>query len=107
MVKEVKISLGGKEYLVKQSYRSLLYFEEMTGRGIVTLQQNIKDLLQLFYCMVKANNKIEFTFDEFITLIDNEPESMDAFNKYLVDAKEEEKPEETPVKKKREKVLKS
>jgi hypothetical protein len=105
MLKETQIKIGEKEYLIKKSYRSLLMFEEETGKAITEMQQTLKDLLMLFYCIVKANNKVEMSFLEFVELIDENQESMDKFNKYLVDSMSVlEEPQQ--VKKKRTSRLK-
>lgn len=99
MIKELTIQLGGKQYKIKKTYRSLLLYEEETGKLISEMKQSIKDLLILFYCIIKANNTIDFTFTQFIDMIDNEPQIMDNFNNYLVDSATTIKDE--PVKKKK------
>lgn len=83
-MKEKIIKIGDNEYLIKKSYRSLLEFEEMTGKSVTEIGKTIKDLLIFFFCMLKANNKITFNFIEFLDLIDKYPESVDEFNEYIL-----------------------
>jgi hypothetical protein len=82
----VNIKIPDKDYLIKKNYKSLLLFEQETGRSITELKQNLTDLMLLFYCIVKANNSIEFTYEQFVDLLDERPEAMDEFNKYLIDS---------------------
>lgn len=99
-MKDLVIKIGGVELTVKQSFRSLMQFEEMTGRSVYQMNESLNDIMKLFYCMLSANNRTTFTytFDEFINLIDDNPESIEAFTKYIKgETKEEAK---APVKKK-------
>jgi hypothetical protein len=86
MIKEITIQLAGKQYLIKKTYKSLLLFEEETGAGISEMQKTIKHLLMLLFCIIKANNKVDFNFSQFVDLIDNEPQVIEEFNKYLIDS---------------------
>jgi hypothetical protein len=86
MIKETTIKIGDKDYLIKKSYRSLLEFEEQTGKGINDMKESLKDLFTLFYCIVISNNKTDFTFDDFIDLIDKNQDAMDNFNQFLIDS---------------------
>lgn len=100
MLKETQIEFGGKPYTVKKSYRSLLEFEDRTGRGIVEIKQSLKDLMMLFYCIIISNNKVEFSYNEFVDMVDQNDGTMDKFNKFLLESSVEQ-PEE-PAKKKRQ-----
>ena len=86
MIKEIHITIPDKEYLIIKNYKSMLLYEQETGRSITELKQNLTDLMLLFYCIVKANNQIDFTFEQFVNLVDERPASMDEFNQYLVDS---------------------
>jgi hypothetical protein len=98
MVKEVQMEILGNKYLVKKTYRSLLLFEEQSGKSVSEMKQSLRDLMMLFYCIVQANNTITFTFPEFVDMIDAQPDAMDKFNEYLVESATEVK--EKPAKKK-------
>lgn len=86
MIKEIQIKIGDKDYLVKKNYKSMLLFEQETGKSITELKQNLTDLILLFYSIVKANNQVEFNFTQFVDMIDERPEAMDEFNKFLIDS---------------------
>lgn len=90
MKKETKIKIGEKEYKVKKSYRALLEFEEMTKKSITEIGKTLKDLLVFFYCVVEANNDVYFDFNGFLSLLDEYPESVDAFNDFIIESAEEE-----------------
>jgi len=96
MIDEIKISIKGQEYLIKKSFRSLLLFEELSGKGIDDMKESLTDLMLLFYCIIKANNKeiFKYTLDEFIDVIDEETaeKPLDKFNEYLLGQTKSEKP---------------
>ena len=54
----------------------------------------------LFYCILKANNReiFQYSFDEFIDVIDEYPDNVEVFNNYLLG--EAKKVEKSPTKKK-------
>lgn len=93
-MESIKIKIGENEFIIKQSFRSLMMFEEMTGRNVNQLNDSLNDLMTLLYCMLKAANRMNFTYtyDEFIDLIDENPEIPVLFNDYLLsNSKPEEK----------------
>jgi hypothetical protein len=97
MLKETKIQIAGIDYLVKKSYRSMLMFEELTKKSISEMQTSLSDLLMLFYCVIKTNNTVDFTYDQFIDILDVDLDAVDKFNQYLLDsARTIEVPEENP-----------
>lgn len=98
----IKVKINGEEFNVKKSYRGLMMFEELTGKGISEMKESATDLLTLFYCLLKASNKEKFTktFDDFIDIIDENPDSVDVFNAYLLE--EGKKNEKSSTKKKSE-----
>ena len=100
MLDGITIKINNVEYTVKKSYRSLLLFEETTGRGVDKIRENVSDLMTLFWCMLKSNNRetFKFSFDEFIDLLDEYPETIEVFNDYLME--EAKKVEKTAGKKK-------
>jgi len=86
MIDSITIKLKEQDYIVKKSFRALMLFEENSGRGIDEMKETVNDLLLLFWCMLKANNKqtFHYTFDEFIDVIDESPDSIEIFNNYLL-----------------------
>lgn len=98
---KIKITIDGVEYTIKQSFRSLMLFEEMTGKNISKMDESIADILKLFYCILKGNNMETFmySFDAFVDVIDEKPETLVVFTDYL-QAQAQPQAEAEPVKKK-------
>jgi len=95
MLDGIIIKINNVEYIVKKSYRSLLMFEEKSGRGVDTIKETVSDLMLLFWCILKSNNRetFKFSFDEFIDLLDENPDTVEVFNNYLIEeAKKIQKP---------------
>lgn len=83
MIKTATIKIDGKEYIVKRNFKSLLLFEEMTGNNIFSIKENLSDTLKLQYCILKANNNITFSFDEYLEYIDEDETIIIQFTNYL------------------------
>lgn len=98
MEKQITIQIGGVNYIIRQSFRSLLMFEEMTKKSVEDMEQNLNSTLILFYCILKAGNKdtFKFTFDEFIDIMDENVDSLTVFSEYL---QSQAAAQETPKKK--------
>ena len=80
----IRIKFGEKEFLVKPSFRSLMLFEEITGKNSSEIRENVTDTVTMFYCMVKASNKeFTLTLEEFIDLVDTYTDTLDVFVEYL------------------------
>jgi len=84
-MEKTKITIAGTEFTIKQSFRALMLFEEMTSKTINQMGESVSDILKLFYCILKGNNVETFnwTFDEFLNVIDDEPNSVKVFTDYL------------------------
>jgi len=89
---ELKFTLGKTEYQIKQSFRALMYFEEMQGKQY-TESQKISDQLAMMYCILKAANKetFKYSFDEFIDLIDDNQDQVEKFFNSLVKPEQQSK----------------
>lgn len=84
-MEEIHIEILGKNYKLKQNFRALLLYEEMTGQNAFKAGDNIKNHLQMFYCLLKGANRDSFTyeFDEFVDVLDEHQEIFPNFEKYL------------------------
>ena len=82
---KIIITIAGVEYTIKQSFRALMLFEELTGKSVSLMNETMADITKLFYCIVKGNNreKFNYTFDEFIDLLDAETEVFTVFTDFL------------------------
>ena len=85
MEKTITIQIAGVDYVIKQSFRSLLMFEDMTKSSVENMEENLNNTLTLFYCILKAGNRntFLFSFDEFIDLMDSNVDSLTVFSEYL------------------------
>ena len=99
----IKINLNGVEYTIKQSFRSLMMFETLTKKSVNNIGDSVEDIITLFYCILKANNKdtFEFTLDSFIEALDNEPNLFTDFTSFLTS-----QATDTPVEDKTKKKVK-
>lgn len=99
-MEQITIKINEAQYIVKQSFRSLLYFEEITQRSANTINDNLTDVLILFYCILKAGNKntFKYSLDEFYDLLDNNQDSLEIFTNFLTQqAKEQQQPNKKKV----------
>ena len=96
-MKEIKIRIAGSEYQIKQSFRSLMLFEDMTGKPVSEANDSINTIMLMFYCILKACNKnFEYDFEQFVDVVDDNPESVEVFTNFLQDQAQPE-----PAKKKK------
>jgi len=81
---DLKITINGKDYAVKQSFRALMLFEEMTGKNPLSMNENITDVMMLFYCFLRGANKdFMFEFDAFVDVVDSDVGIFESFTGYL------------------------
>lgn len=81
---EEKITLFGKEWVLKRSMTAFLLFEELRKKPISELGTTLVDTLTIFYCILKAKNKdFNYSFEEFIELLDEEIDALNNFNAYM------------------------
>jgi len=84
---QTKIKLNDQELILRQSFRSLMIFEKMTGKNAFEAAPSMNDSLTMFYAMLQAANRTAFTmtFDEFLDVLDEFPEALSDFNKFMID----------------------
>jgi len=81
---EEKITLFGKDWVIKKSMTAFLLYEELTGKPISQITNSLSDTLTIFYCILKAKNKdFNYSFDEFIELLDDEIDALTQFNELM------------------------
>lgn len=73
-----------------------MLFEEMTEKTVNEMNDSVNDILKLFYCILKANNleTFKFSFDEFLDVIDEQPEVFTHFTEYLQEQAKGQQPAE-------------
>ena len=75
---------------MKYSFRSLIIFEEITGKTM-TVPDTLKDILILFYSIILSSAKgslQDFTWDMFMDWLDENPEITIEFTQWLKDVLE-------------------
>ena len=78
----MKIILKDKEYNLKITLRSYFVFEQITNHPFEI--KTMFDNYAWMYSMLIANNKdCELTFDDFIDIMDDEPNKVNEFNEIL------------------------
>lgn len=97
-MEKITIQIAGVDYVIKKSFRSLMLFEQLSKKNVDEIGESVTDLMMLFYCILKANNKhFEFEFEDFIDLIDDNQDTMDIFSEYIENQASEK--QEQPQKK--------
>lgn len=95
---EIYIKLGGTNYKIKLSFRSLMIFENITGKAVGEAQNSVNTIMLMFYSILKGCNKnFEYDFEQFVDLIDEEPETVEIFSNFL--AEQQQQPEQQAKKK--------
>ena len=84
-MEKITIKIEGKDLTIKQSFRALMLFEEMTNKTVNEITESVADSMKMFYCILKANNVDTFNwnFEQFLDIIDEQPEVFTKFNTYL------------------------
>jgi hypothetical protein len=59
-----------KKLKLKLSFRSKMYYEEVTGEAFA-LDGSITKTVQLLWCVIQANNPDAIKYDDFINLLDD------------------------------------
>jgi hypothetical protein len=88
------VVIDGKEYKVKQTMRSIMLFEEMTGKSVGSMDASkIGDVMMMLYCTLKACNKADFEnvdFDSFVDMVDDNPSIVEEISKAISDNKKKD-----------------
>jgi hypothetical protein len=99
----MKVTINGIDVELKYTMRSLMIYEKIYGK---TFQpEGLSEMMVYFYSTILASDKnVKLSFDEFLDMLDNNPEMLTDFanwltattsvNKYIKN--EEETPEENP-----------
>lgn len=89
LLTEKKIKIGDKEYSLKKSNRAMIEFEKLSGKSITQLS-SIEDGFYFFYCCFKAGGN-NYTFEEFMNLIDDYGGILNEFSTVMGGGDEEKK----------------
>ena len=86
----MKVNIKDQEIEMKYSFRSLIIFEEITGKTL-TVPESLKDILILFYSVILGSAKgslQDWTWDNFMDYLDENPEITVEFTNWLKDVLE-------------------
>lgn len=77
------ITIKEKEYKLKYTIRALFIYEQILGKPFKF--SGLYEEYMLFYCILLANNPdFDMTFDEFITMCDDEPKYFTEFRVWFI-----------------------
>lgn len=79
------ISIKDKEVKLRYSFRCFFIFENIMGRSF---QPNTTtDVLVFFYsCIMASDKELEFNFDEFLDMVDENPGLIAEFSQFITQA---------------------
>lgn len=82
-MKTIKIKIAKKNYEFKLSFRTLMVYEELSGKGYTTIS-SLQDILVLMYSALLCCNKdIDMEWDKFLYIMDNDPNLLGQFMELL------------------------
>ena len=79
------VRVKDKEITLKYSFRVFFIFENIMNRSF---QPNTtSDVLVFFYsCIMASEKNLEFSFDEFLDMVDEKPELIGEFADFIAEA---------------------
>ena len=79
------IEIKGKEVKLKYSFRSLMVYEQILGKTFEP--KGILEILTFMYSVIITSDKeLQFTYDEFLDMIDENPGLIKEFSEWLTGA---------------------
>lgn len=80
------ITIAGKEFLMKLSFRNLIEFEKVTGKKVYQIDASLSDSISMFYSTLKGSNLLSFdySYDEFLDIIDSDPSLIQQYNDHAI-----------------------
>lgn len=80
----MEITINNKQYKLKYTLRAMMLFEQITKK--IFSIESLSDELVFFYSIILANNPDEpMNFDQFLDAIDNDPDLLVQFQKFLIE----------------------
>ena len=88
--KKITIEFNGKKYEVKLfSYRALFTFEELAGKPF-SEASTLRDNILYLYCLLSSNQDFTYSFDEFLDILEDNPDALNKLSEELqVEAEKE------------------
>lgn len=80
--------IGEKEYKVKNTFRSIMEWEEAMEKSIMNMKPSFKELSIFLYCCLWANNKDFMSYDELLTYMDDDMSIFNTFTQKFIELNE-------------------
>ena len=79
------VRVKDKEITLKYSFRVFFIFENIVNRSFSP--NSTSDVLIFFYsCIMASEKNLDFTFDEFLDMVDEKPELIGEFADFIAEA---------------------
>ena len=79
----MKITINDKEITLKHTFRSFIIYENITKKSFEF--KGLTEILIYFYSTIMASDKeLDLSFDDFIEWLDDNPQSIQDFSKWLM-----------------------
>lgn len=92
-MKKFEFKISGETFIIEKNVKALALFEEMQTAPEYNEAHKLSNNLKMFYCILRGRNYIiqngvyvstfNYTFDEFIYLLDKFPQAVETFTDYL------------------------
>ena len=80
----MNVSIKGKEVTLKYGFRALMVYEQIMGKTFEP--KGVTEVLTFMYCVIISSEKnLEFSYDEFLDMIDEQPELIKEFSEWLTE----------------------
>lgn len=78
----MKVKIKDREIELKYSFRSLIIYENIQNKTFAP--QTMTDVLVFFYCSIVGSDRdVVLSFDDFLDMIDENPELVTEFSEWL------------------------
>ncbi len=83
----MEITINNQTIKLKYSFRGFMAYEQITNEAFNPT--SLKNLITLFYSFVMiSDNQLTITFDEFIDWLDENPNKLNDFSKFIAENNE-------------------
>lgn len=80
----MKITIKEQEVTLKYGFRALMVYEQILGKTFEP--KGITEVLTFMYCVIISSEKnLEFSYDEFLDWIDENPSMIKEFSEWLTE----------------------
>jgi len=78
----MNITINDKEIKLKKTFRSVIAYEQAMKQTFNPI--TISEVIMYFYCVIIASDtELEITYDDFLTWLDDNPNSLSEFTQWL------------------------